>query len=80
MSAAGVGRTLSLFNILDDSLDLFLDLQHDDAVLSVGISADCRLIASGAADQLIRVTDSKTRGDTDVIKRFKMTHSSRCLM
>ncbi|XP_060890060.1 NACHT domain- and WD repeat-containing protein 1 [Labrus mixtus] len=52
---AGADRTLSLFNIDRDSVDRFLDLQHDDAVLSACISSDCRLIASGAADQLIRI-------------------------
>ncbi|KAM7011931.1 LOW QUALITY PROTEIN: NACHT domain- and WD repeat-containing protein 1 [Tautogolabrus adspersus] len=52
---AGGDRTLSLFNIDRDSVDGFLDLQHDDCVLSACISSDCRLIASGAADQLIRI-------------------------
>ncbi|XP_041648114.1 NACHT domain- and WD repeat-containing protein 1 [Cheilinus undulatus] len=52
---AGGDRTLSLFNIDRDSVDRFLDLQHDDHVLSAAISSDCRLIATGAADQLIRI-------------------------
>uniref|UniRef100_A0A3B4VFH5 NACHT and WD repeat domain containing 1 n=1 Tax=Seriola dumerili TaxID=41447 RepID=A0A3B4VFH5_SERDU len=50
-------RTLSLFNIDTDSLDKFLDLQHEDSVLSASISSDGRQLASGAADQLIRVRD-----------------------
>ncbi|CAJ1059601.1 NACHT domain- and WD repeat-containing protein 1 [Xyrichtys novacula] len=52
---AGAERTLTLFNIDRDSVDRFLDLHHDDRVLSAVISSDCRLLASGAADQLIRV-------------------------
>ncbi|KAM9358458.1 NACHT domain- and WD repeat-containing protein 1 [Symphorus nematophorus] len=52
---AGSDRTLSLFNIDGDSVDRFLDLQHDDSVLSVCVSSDGRLLASGAADQLIRI-------------------------
>lgn len=56
--SAGSDRTLSLFNINAGSVDRFLDLQHDDSVLSVCVSSDCHLLASGAADQLIRVTDT----------------------
>ncbi|XP_034386187.1 NACHT domain- and WD repeat-containing protein 1, partial [Cyclopterus lumpus] len=52
---AGSERTLSLFNIDRDSVDGFLDLQHDDSVLSSCVSSDCRLLVSGAADQLIRI-------------------------
>ncbi|KAM8873751.1 LOW QUALITY PROTEIN: NACHT domain- and WD repeat-containing protein 1 [Spinachia spinachia] len=51
---AGCERTLSLFNINRDSLDRFLDLQHDDNVLSSCVSSDCRLLVSGAADQLLQ--------------------------
>ncbi|XP_069578542.1 NACHT domain- and WD repeat-containing protein 1 [Brachyistius frenatus] len=51
----GSERTLSLFNISSDSVDRFLDLQHDDSVLSACISSDGRRLASGAADQLIRI-------------------------
>ncbi|CAI5639334.1 unnamed protein product [Oreochromis niloticus] len=47
--------TLSLFSILGDSLDRFLDLQHDDDVLSACVSSDGRRLVSGAADQLVRV-------------------------
>lgn len=56
-SPAGGERTLSLFNIDRDSVDRFLELLHDDSVLSACVSSDGRLLASGAADQLIRVTD-----------------------
>ncbi|XP_075997595.1 NACHT domain- and WD repeat-containing protein 1 [Genypterus blacodes] len=53
---AGSGRTLSLFNIdTTDSVDRILDLQHEDSVLSACVSSDCRLLASGAADQLVRI-------------------------
>ncbi|KAM3876292.1 NACHT domain- and WD repeat-containing protein 1 [Diretmus argenteus] len=48
-------RTLSIFHIEMDSLDRFLDLQHDDSVLSACISKDSRLLVSGAADHVIRV-------------------------
>lgn len=53
---AGSDRTLSLFNVDRDSVDRILDLQHDDSVLSACVSSDSRLLVSGAADQLIRVT------------------------
>lgn len=53
--SAGSEGTLRLFNIDGDSVDGFLNLQHDDNILSVCVSTDCRLIVSGAADQLIRV-------------------------
>uniref|UniRef100_A0A665VJH7 NACHT and WD repeat domain containing 1 n=1 Tax=Echeneis naucrates TaxID=173247 RepID=A0A665VJH7_ECHNA len=56
--SAAADRTLSLFNIHTNSLDKFLDLQHDDIILSASMSSDCRLLASGAADQLIRVRDN----------------------
>ncbi|XP_035800842.2 NACHT domain- and WD repeat-containing protein 1 isoform X1 [Amphiprion ocellaris] len=52
---AGSEWTLSLFNIHIHSVDRFLDLQHDDTVLSACISSDCTLVVSGAADQLIRI-------------------------
>ncbi|KAM3619409.1 uncharacterized protein V6R79_007732 [Siganus canaliculatus] len=52
---AGSDRTLSLFNVDGDSVDEFLSLQHDDSVLSVCVSSDCRLLVSGAADQRIRI-------------------------
>ncbi|XP_036971746.1 NACHT domain- and WD repeat-containing protein 1 [Acanthopagrus latus] len=52
---AGSDRTLSLFNVDQDSVDRFLDLQHEDSVLSACVSSDCRLLVSGAADQLIRI-------------------------
>ncbi|XP_030584090.1 NACHT domain- and WD repeat-containing protein 1 [Archocentrus centrarchus] len=52
---AGSECTLSLFNILSDSLDGFLNLQHDDDVLSACISSDGRRLVSGAADQLVRI-------------------------
>uniref|UniRef100_A0A3Q3KHV7 NACHT and WD repeat domain containing 1 n=1 Tax=Monopterus albus TaxID=43700 RepID=A0A3Q3KHV7_MONAL len=38
-----------------NSLDRFLDLHHDDDVLSACISSDCRVLASGTADHLIQV-------------------------
>ncbi|KAM9831467.1 NACHT domain- and WD repeat-containing protein 1 [Neosynchiropus ocellatus] len=52
---AGSDRTLSLFNINSDSVDKFLNLWHDDVVLSARVTADCRQLVSGAADQLIRI-------------------------
>ncbi|KAM4738512.1 NACHT domain- and WD repeat-containing protein 1 [Anableps anableps] len=52
---AGWERTLSLFNVCGDSVDGFLDLRHDDEVLSACVSSDCKHIVSGAADQLIRI-------------------------
>ncbi|KAK5617159.1 hypothetical protein CRENBAI_011653 [Crenichthys baileyi] len=52
---AGCEETLSLFNISSNSVDRFLDLQHDDKVLSACVSSHCRHIISGAADQLIRI-------------------------
>ncbi|XP_067368271.1 NACHT domain- and WD repeat-containing protein 1 [Channa argus] len=52
---AGSEHTLSLFHIDGDSVESFLDLQHDDSVSSACISSDCRLLVSGAADQLIRI-------------------------
>ncbi|XP_053702720.1 NACHT domain- and WD repeat-containing protein 1 [Synchiropus splendidus] len=52
---AGSDQTLSLFNINSDSVDKFLNLQHDDVVLSAQVTADCRQLVSGAADQLIRI-------------------------
>ncbi|TNM88089.1 hypothetical protein fugu_006310 [Takifugu bimaculatus] len=51
----GRDRTLTLFSIRDDSVDQFLVLHHDDAVVSCCVSSDCRLIVSGAADHMIRV-------------------------
>ena len=53
--SAAAERTLSLFHIDRDSVDKVLDLQHEDEVLSACVSSDGRLLASGAADQLIRV-------------------------
>ncbi|XP_074523717.1 NACHT domain- and WD repeat-containing protein 1 [Halichoeres trimaculatus] len=64
---AGSDRTLSLFHIDRDSVDRFLDLHHDDSVLSSCISADCRLLASGAADQLIRIWSVTTGALLDVL-------------
>ncbi|XP_045897237.1 NACHT domain- and WD repeat-containing protein 1-like [Micropterus dolomieu] len=51
----GSDRTLSLFNISRDEVDGFLNLQHDDSVLSACVSSDRRLLVSGAADQLVRI-------------------------
>ncbi|XP_054451988.1 NACHT domain- and WD repeat-containing protein 1, partial [Anoplopoma fimbria] len=64
---AGSERTLSLFNIDRDSVDGFLDLQHDDSVLSSCVSSDCRLLASGAADQLIRIWSVTTGALLDTL-------------
>ncbi|XP_068599724.1 NACHT domain- and WD repeat-containing protein 1 [Brachionichthys hirsutus] len=50
---AGCDRTLSLFHV--DPLDRFLDLHHEDSVLSACVSSDGRTLVSGAADQLIRI-------------------------
>ncbi|XP_054899849.1 LOW QUALITY PROTEIN: NACHT domain- and WD repeat-containing protein 1 [Poeciliopsis prolifica] len=52
---AGWERTLSLFRVCSDSADRFLELQHDDEVLSACVSLDGRRVVTGAADQLIRV-------------------------
>ncbi|XP_022614773.1 NACHT domain- and WD repeat-containing protein 1 [Seriola dumerili] len=64
---AGAERTLSLFNIDTDSLDKFLDLQHEDSVLSASISSDGRQLASGAADQLIRIWSVTTGALLDTL-------------
>ncbi|XP_029285414.1 NACHT domain- and WD repeat-containing protein 1 [Cottoperca gobio] len=64
---AGRDRTLSLFNIDRDSVDGFLDLQHDDSVLSACVSSDCRLLVSGAADQLIRIWSMTTGALLDTL-------------
>ncbi|XP_068563273.1 NACHT domain- and WD repeat-containing protein 1 [Cebidichthys violaceus] len=64
---AGSERTLSLFNINKDSVDGFLDLQHDDSVLSSCVSSDCRLLVSGAADQLIRIWSVTTGALLDTL-------------
>ncbi|XP_035987690.1 NACHT domain- and WD repeat-containing protein 1 isoform X2 [Fundulus heteroclitus] len=64
---AGCERTLSLFHICSDSVDGFLDLQHDDQVLSACVSSDCRHVVSGAADQLIRVWSVTTGLLLDVL-------------
>ncbi|XP_040039870.2 NACHT domain- and WD repeat-containing protein 1 [Gasterosteus aculeatus] len=64
---AGSERTLSLFNINRDSVDRFLDLQHDDNVLSGCVSSDCRLLVSGAADQLIRIWSVTTGALLDTL-------------
>uniref|UniRef100_A0A8P4KHN5 NACHT domain-containing protein n=2 Tax=Dicentrarchus labrax TaxID=13489 RepID=A0A8P4KHN5_DICLA len=64
---AGSDRTLTLFNIDRDSVDRFLDLQHDDSVLSACVSSDCRLLASGAADQLIRIWSVTTGALLDTL-------------
>ncbi|XP_033996817.1 NACHT domain- and WD repeat-containing protein 1 [Trematomus bernacchii] len=64
---AGSDRTLSLFNIDRDSVDRFLELQHDDSVLSACVSSDCRVLASGAADQLIRIWSVTTGALLDTL-------------
>ncbi|XP_044216744.1 LOW QUALITY PROTEIN: NACHT domain- and WD repeat-containing protein 1 [Thunnus albacares] len=64
---AGSERTLSLFNINRDSVDGFLNLQHEDSVLSACVSSDCRLLASGAADQLIRIWSVTTGALLDTL-------------
>ncbi|KAK5869245.1 hypothetical protein PBY51_023979 [Eleginops maclovinus] len=64
---AGSDRTLSLFNIDGDSVDRFLELQHDDSVLSACVSSDCRVLASGAADQLIRIWSVTTGALLDTL-------------
>ncbi|XP_042339711.1 NACHT domain- and WD repeat-containing protein 1 [Plectropomus leopardus] len=65
---AGSDETLSLFNIDGDSVDKFLDLQHDDSVLCACVSSDCRLLASGAADQLIRIWSVTTGSLLDSLR------------
>ncbi|XP_008285789.1 NACHT and WD repeat domain-containing protein 1 [Stegastes partitus] len=64
---AGSERNLSLFNIHTHSVDRFLDLQHDDNILCACISSDCRLVVSGAADQLIRVWSVTTGALLDTL-------------
>ncbi|XP_028442434.1 NACHT domain- and WD repeat-containing protein 1 [Perca flavescens] len=64
---AGSDRTLSLFNIDRNSVDGFLDLQHDDSVLSACVSSDSRLLATGAADQLIRIWSVTTGALLDTL-------------
>ncbi|XP_078101592.1 NACHT domain- and WD repeat-containing protein 1-like [Sander vitreus] len=63
----GSDQTLSLFNIDRNSVDGFLDLQHDDSVLSACVSSDNRLLASGAADQLIRIWSVTTGALLDTL-------------
>lgn len=60
-SSAGSDKCLSLFSIDRNSVDRILDLQHDDSVLCACISSDGRLLASGSADQLLRVGPAWTR-------------------
>uniref|UniRef100_A0A3Q3K829 NACHT and WD repeat domain containing 1 n=2 Tax=Monopterus albus TaxID=43700 RepID=A0A3Q3K829_MONAL len=64
---AGSELTLSLFNIDTDSLDRFLDLHHDDDVLSACISSDCRVLASGTADHLIQIWSVTTGALLDTL-------------
>ncbi|XP_034036660.1 NACHT domain- and WD repeat-containing protein 1-like [Thalassophryne amazonica] len=52
---AGSERTLSLFHTDRNSVDRFLVLHHHDDVLSACVSSDARLLASGAADHLVRI-------------------------
>uniref|UniRef100_A0A3B3WR46 AAA+ ATPase domain-containing protein n=1 Tax=Poecilia mexicana TaxID=48701 RepID=A0A3B3WR46_9TELE len=67
---SGRERTLSLFRIGSDSVDGFLELQHDDEVLSACVSPDGRRVVSGAADQLIRVRTSYGSGFSSDPARF----------
>ncbi|XP_068176521.1 NACHT domain- and WD repeat-containing protein 1 [Antennarius striatus] len=62
---AGCDRTLSLFHV--DPVDRFLDLHHDETVLSVCVSSDSRVLVSGAADQLIRVWSVTTGALLDTL-------------
>ncbi|XP_055363953.1 NACHT domain- and WD repeat-containing protein 1 isoform X1 [Betta splendens] len=64
---AGSDGTLSLFHIDGDSVDGFLELHHHDNVLSACVSSDCRLLVSGAADQLIRVWSVTTGALMDTL-------------
>ncbi|XP_034564229.1 NACHT domain- and WD repeat-containing protein 1 [Notolabrus celidotus] len=76
---AGSDRTLSLFNISIDSVDRFLQLNHDDCVLSACVSSDCRLLASGAADQLIRIWSVTTGALLDCLHGSDAPVTSVCL-
>ncbi|XP_029987509.1 NACHT domain- and WD repeat-containing protein 1, partial [Sphaeramia orbicularis] len=58
---------LSLFNLDRDVLDRFLELYHDDVVLSAAVSSNCRLLASGSADQLIRIWSVTTGALLDTL-------------
>ncbi|KAG7513905.1 NACHT domain-containing and WD repeat-containing 1 [Solea senegalensis] len=64
---AAAERTLSLFNLDRDAVDKFLDLQHEDTVLSACMSSDGRTLASGAADQLIRMWSVTTGALLDTL-------------
>lgn len=57
----GRDRTLTLFGVRDDSVDQFLVLRHDDAVVSCCVSSDRRLVVSGGADHVIRVMMTRWR-------------------
>lgn len=46
---------MTLFGIRDDCLEQILVLHHEDTVVSICHSCDCRLVVSGGADQMIRV-------------------------
>ncbi|XP_055077553.1 NACHT domain- and WD repeat-containing protein 1 [Periophthalmus magnuspinnatus] len=54
---AGSDLVLVLFRLdgVDRFLDRFLELVHDDEVLSACVSSDSRMLFSGAKDQIIRV-------------------------
>ncbi|KAJ0065720.1 hypothetical protein NL108_017248, partial [Boleophthalmus pectinirostris] len=52
---AGSDLVLVLFRLDLDRVDRFLELVHDDEVLSACVSPDSRILYSGAKDQVIRV-------------------------
>ncbi|KAK7889204.1 hypothetical protein WMY93_024764 [Mugilogobius chulae] len=52
---AGSDLVLALFRLDQDRVNRFLELIHDDEVLSACVSSDCKILFSGAKDQIIRV-------------------------
>ncbi|CAN9500293.1 unnamed protein product [Ophioblennius macclurei] len=64
---AGVEFSLYLYRVSVATVTLFLHLPHEDVVLSVCVSSDRRLVATGAADQLVRVWSVTTGALLDAL-------------